>query len=151
MLLSLCLSCGGGQSDKPREINAEGGQAKVLIATRESAFKTELVNMLVADYQHYAHLTVVDLGELRDLPVDDYDALVVMGARMGFLMFSNKERRFLRNLESKDKLILVMTAAVQDWEWDREDIDVISGASRPANLEPVYREISRRLDVILGK
>jgi hypothetical protein len=95
-------------------------------------------------------LTLLDLDKLNNVQPTDYDALVVMGARMGFLLLSAKERRFLRHLDDPEKLILVMTAAVNDWKWNRDDIDVITCASNFRNIDPLYREVSARIDKLLA-
>lgn len=149
VLLLFGLSCGSVHRDGPGGAKPQDGGARVLIAARPSEFKQEIVDRLVATYQDRARLTLMDIEDIDDVPEADFDAMVVMGARKGFLMFSVKERRFLRDLEAKDKLILVMTAAVSDWEWDREDIDVITSASTSENVEPTYKEISARLDALI--
>ncbi len=146
----LVLSCGGSRGSVTEEAGA-GAEREVLVATRPSEFKTEIVAKLVSAYEDRARLTLIDMADLNDVRDADYDALVVMGARMGFLMFSARERRFLRHLRAPEKLVMVMTAANQEWKWKREDIDVITCASESRNIEPVYRQVSERLDAILER
>ncbi len=148
------LSCGSAHPESPQTAAAEtaaAGQKAVLIAIRDTDFKKKIVGKLTNDFSSSAHLTVIDLAELDEHPTSDYDALVVMGARMGWLMYSVKERRFLRGLEEPGKVIMLMTAADADWKWERPDVDVITGASEPESLDPLYRELAARLDAILKK
>lgn len=144
------VSCASSQLIEPRQVSQLEGGKRVLIATRPSDFKKQITDRLIENYRHHYSLRIVEIDELSDIQPDDYDAMVVMGARMGFLMFSTRERRFLRHLPNKERLILVMTAASQDWEWDREDVDVITSASAESNVDPVYNEVSKRLDTLLG-
>jgi len=150
LLLLFCigLSCAGAQQVGLNDSD-DSGETRILIATRESDFKAEIVNRLVADHRDRSLVKVVELSTLDDVRTADYDALVVMGARMGWLMFSARERRFLRRLEHPEKLVMVMTAAHRGWEWERDDVDVITCASTEANVEPTYREVSQRLETIL--
>lgn len=144
------FSC-GGDPKRSAEMSGRDNLPKVAIIVRESTFKDMLVSRIVEDYGQTTTLTIMDISALNDLDENGYDALVVMGARMGFLMFSVKERRFLRKLQHPEKLVLLMTAAASDWEWDRDDVDVISGASKTENLDPLYTEMRQKLDVILAR
>lgn len=146
----MAFSCGSATSPPPETAVAKGPK-EVLIATRDTDFKKQIVSRFQNDYGGRARLTVIDLAELDEHPTSDYDALVVMGARMGWLMYSVKERRFLRGLDEPEKVILLMTAADADWKWERPDVDVITGASKPESLDPIYREMAHRLDVILER
>ncbi len=122
---------------------------KVLVAARQSEFKSDLVEALVKSYRSRAEMMVVDIKKLGDFDAANFDALVVLGERKGWLMFSGRERRFLRHLKEKNKLVMVMTAADPDWKWDRKDVDVVTGASKTDKLEPLLTEITKRLDAIL--
>ncbi len=102
-------------------------------------------------YEQQNRLEIIELSDLGDVETGDYDALVVMGARMGWLMFSGRELAFLRRLQHPAKLVMVMTAANAEWEWDRDDVDVITCASKAENVEPLYRDVSKRLDVLLAR
>lgn len=150
-LAAVMTACGGGAPDGSTQMDAEGGKARVLIAVRPSDFKQQIVGKLTARYSGQAELTLLDIDDLDQVRESDYDGMVVMGARMGWLMFSAEERHFLDNLKTPSKLVMVMTAAIRDWKWDRKDIDVISCASKPENVELVFNEVSTRLDGILKK
>jgi putative intracellular protease/amidase len=123
----------------------------VLIAMRHSDFKEKLINKIKEYCLNRSDLKVVDISALNDIDAEAYDALIVLGERKGLLMFSVKERHFLKHFEDKAKLIMVMTAASDSWEWDRDDVDVITGASRPENLETIFAEVTKRLDALLSK
>lgn len=144
------FSCGGDPM-RTAEMSGHDNLPKVAIIVRESPFKDKLVRRFVEGYGQTTALTIMDISELNDFDENGYDALVVMGARMGFLMFSVKERHFLRKLHHPEKLVLLMTAAASDWEWDRDDVDVISGASATENLDPLYTEMRQKLDAILAR
>ncbi len=150
-LMSICVgfSCASGHLAEPRDTSSVEGGSRVLIAIRRSEFKAEVVSRLIAGYQHRANIKTIELDEIEDVQTADYDALIVMGARMGWLMFSGRELLFLRRLQRPEKLIMVMTAANSEWEWDRDDIDVITCASKRENVEPLYREVSERLDALI--
>lgn len=153
LLLSLCsgLSCASGQRVEAREGDSIETGSKILIATRPSEFKAKVVSKLRTNYEQQNRLEIIELSDLGDVETGDYDALVVMGARMGWLMFSGRELAFLRRLQHPAKLVMVMTAANAEWEWDRDDVDVITCASKAENVEPLYRDVSKRLDVLLAR
>jgi hypothetical protein len=150
IVLSTVLSCASIKPLAPETGDGEN-RASVLVASRSSDFKQTLIDRLAHDYKNKIELTVIPLGDIFDMQTTEYDALVVMGERMGWLLYSAKERRFLRHFKEPQKLIMVMTAAKDDWEWERDDdIDVITGASAPDNLDPLYQEVTTRLDAILN-
>jgi hypothetical protein len=146
--VSMCLSC-GGRKTASGAATVDNEKPKVAVIVRKSEFKSRLVERITDDYGEKTQLTFMDIAQLNDVNEDAFDALVVMGARMGFLLFNVKERRFLRKLNHKEKLVFVMTAAAADWKWDRNDVDVISGASRIEDLDPIYEAVNKRLDAIL--
>lgn len=150
-LTTMMISCGGGAPDGSTQLKGGNGQTQILIAVRPSDFKKKIVNKLTAHYGEQADLTLMDIEDLDQVQEAEYDGMVVLGARMGWLLFSAEERHFLDNLKTPSKLVMVMTAAIRDWKWDRKDIDVISCASTSENVDPVFREISGRLDGILEK
>ena len=150
MMLSIVFSCAGSKPESTK-IGGADGSSSILIASRSSQFKQTLIDRLIDDYKERAELKVIPLGEIYDVRTTDYDVLIVMGARMGWLMFSAKERRFLRRFKEPEKLIMLMTALDDDWEWNRDDIDIISGASKSANVDPIYQEVTLRLDALLEK
>ena len=149
VLAVFALTCSGRQHVQPKPLNSVDGGSNVLIVTRQSAFKERVVGKLIEKYRSRANLALTDIENLNDVRATDYDALVVMGARMGFLLLSAKERRFIRHLDDPKKLIMVMTASAEDWKWDRDDVDVITCASNFKNVEPLYQQISARLDELL--
>ena len=146
--LTATLSCGAAPT-----VIAEGPQIadapSVLIAVRPSDFKQTLVDRLFSNYNDTVRMTRIDIEDLADANLDGYDAVVVMGARMGFLLFSGEERRFLKSMKHPEKTVMVMTAAVQDWQWERDDIDVITGASKPEYADFFVARLTERLDEIL--
>ena len=145
----LAITCSGRSHAPPEPLNTIDRETSVLIVTRPSDFKQRVVRKLIDSYRTRTLITLVDLDDIDDIRTNGYDAMVVMGARRGFLLLSSQERRFLRRLEDPERLILVMTAAMNDWTWDRHDVDVITCASEPGNIEPLYQKVSARLDSLL--
>ena len=151
IMLVAGLSCAGSRRIETRQIEEVEGEGRVLIVTRGSDFKSQILDRLIEDYRQRATLKIVHVRELRHVRPGEYDAMILMDSRRGFLLFNGRVKRFLRRTEDKDKLILVMTAAMSNWEWDREDIDVITSASVQKNIDPIYDEMSERLDALLER
>lgn len=152
--ISICLicnffSCGGSRNSNTAKQEIVEDDPKILITFRESKFKKEIVNRIVTQYESNAKITVIDIADLDKVNENDYDALTIMGARMGWLMFSAKERRFIRRLKEPQKTIMVMTAAVSDWQWQHDKVDIITCASKPENLDPLFHKISQKLDSLI--
>ena len=148
MLLMLATACGGAVETV--SVGPEGASIpEVLIAVRPSDFKQKIVDKLTERYRESTHLTVIGIDSLDDVHLEDFDAIVVLGARRGFLLFSGEERHFLDRLKTPERAVMVVTAAVRDWKWDDADIDVITGASEPAYEAPILDGITSRLDAVL--
>ena len=147
-VLVSATACGGTR--EPVTAGAEGtGIPEVLIAVRPSDFKQKIVDRLTDRYRGKNHLTIIKINALDKMRLEDFDAMVVLGARRGFLLFSGEERHFLDRLKTPERAVMVVTAAAHEWKWDNADIDVITGASEPSYETSIFTQITSRLDAIL--
>ena len=72
-LAATCLAC-GGRADVSDEAAANSGRPKVVVVTRPSEFKSQIVERLADDYGGRTHITHMDISELKRVDEDAFDA-----------------------------------------------------------------------------
>jgi len=149
MLLAVALSCSATQPIQPRIVHNVHKNDAILIAAVSSDFKNKLIDRLIDDYKSRADIRLVNLEDLEGIDLSFYDALVVLDARTGWMMFNVKVKRLIRGMDDRGKLVLVLTARKTKWEWKKNDVDAITCASIKDHFYPVYRRMTKKLDKIL--
>ncbi len=59
-------------------------------------------------------------------------------------------KSFLDRLEDNNNVVLFMTAGNPDYEYSYGGVDAITSASRIANEEEIFTELSEEIDRIIG-
>ena len=143
-------ACSTNQPIKSQIVhNAHTGKS-LLIASVSSEFKDALVSRIIDNYKGRADIRLVNLDKLKVTDLSHYDALVVVDARTGWMMFNTKVRRTVRKMADKNKLVLVLTGRKHQWSWKKGKVDAITCASVKDHADPVYRNVVKKLDRLLG-
>ena len=127
-------------------VNAE---FTLLIASDASAFKDAIRARVFDHYKPYTNVEVVNIGRLKTLQADDYDAVLIMDTCLGWSRFNPSMKAFLDEARDADHVVLVMTVDDTDWDFTYQGVDAITAASLMADESRLASDLIRQLDTIL--
>jgi hypothetical protein len=151
VLLTLATTaCSSRDAYRGKLASCGESQKSVLVASAGSPFKDALVKRLIERYCDRASFVVIDLRQLTNSDISQFEAVLVLEARKGWMMFNGRVRWFVRKVREPEKVILVLTSANHDFKWKRNGVDAITCASSASFLDPTLERISQQLDVLLA-
>ncbi|MGC9314556.1 MAG: hypothetical protein ACP5G4_02875, partial [bacterium] len=65
------------------------------------------------------------------------------------MMMNRRARKIIDKIEPKDKLIAVITAGDEDWEYEKDGVEAITSASVMSEQDKVLEEIYKRVDSLI--
>jgi GTP cyclohydrolase III len=151
VLLILCLaliSC--ARQVKERSFSPPDATHRILIASDASDFKDTIRDRLVDNYVKFAHIDVVNVSNLNNVEGDTYDAILIMDTSMGWNRLNVSFKRFVDNLENKDRVVLFFTTGDNHWDYQYQDVDAVTSASIVENEKDVFEALRSRIDRVLA-
>jgi hypothetical protein len=121
----------------------------LLIASDASAFKDAVRARVFDHYKPYANVEVVNIGRLKTLQADDYDAVLIIDTCLGWSRFNPSMKAFLDEARDPDRVVLVMTVDDTEWDFTYQGVDAITAASLMADESRLASDLIRQLDTIL--
>ena len=129
------------------DVNTIPGQRTVLIASRASEYKKQLVAELQKQLSaaHISHITI-GVKQLHKIDPIDYAAVVVINTCLAWGL-DHEVSTFLDSQKTTSNIILFTTSSEGSWLPDKHglDFDAISGASVKANVGDVARNLMERI------
>lgn len=136
---------------KTTEAGDPGARQRVLIATERSEFKEAVVARIVEELEKdLCYVKVIDLKRLKHEPASDYGAVVVVNTLKAWSL-SRRASRFVKSFPDKQRVVLLTTAAGENWKPRALGVDAITSASKTHKVEPVAEEISGKVRKILNR
>jgi hypothetical protein len=150
LILASLVVCGCAvRAVRTTEVGDPGTDRRVLIATQRSAFKEAVVSRIVEDLEKdLFYVRVVDLKRLENEPAADFDAIVVVNTCKAWKL-TRSASRFVMEFPDKEKVVLLTTAAGEDWRPKSVGVDAITSASKDHKADPVAQEIVQKVRNIL--
>ena len=133
------------------ETNPQTLKKKILIASRDSAFKRELVDSITAEYSSrpiYIRTTGIEALSKED--ANDYSAVVLITTCMGWTVDVEVER-FLNRYGHLPSIIVLATSNGGDVlpKMKNRKIDAISSASVIDRIQPLAQEMIARINRLI--
>jgi hypothetical protein len=129
------------------DVSTIPGQRTVLIASRASAYKKQLVSELQKQLSaaHIPH-TTIGVKQLAKVDPNDYGAVVVINTCLAWGL-DHEVSAFLESQKTNSNIILLTTSGEGSWLPNKRgrDFDAISGASIEANVSDVARNLLERI------
>jgi hypothetical protein len=155
-MVALAAVCGAtacmAQEQKPAGTAAPYAGRRVLIATEDGAFKQAVVAQVHETVEQAGGtVTTVAIKELGLQRIGDFDAAVILSTVRAWRL-PGDVRDFLKPLAPKDrgKIVLVNTAAGEDWQTKEKGVHAITSASKPAKIGPVAAFVTAKLQALLS-
>ena len=133
-----------------RQITPDAPQA-ILIASRESEFKEEIITKIVENYQgQNVNIKIIGLSDVIAENPADYRAVLLINTCMSWDM-DRKVHSFLKKYPDRDNIIVLTTSGDGGWlpKKKKRRFDAISSASEMTNVNTVAKEISNKIDQLL--
>ena len=134
-----------------KETNWQTLEKKILIASRDSAFKRELVDRITAAYSNRPiYIRTTGIEALANENANDYSAVVLITTCMGWTVDVEVER-FLTRYGHLSSIIVLATSSGGDVLPDMENrkIDALSSASVIDRVQPLAQKIIARIDRLI--
>lgn len=134
-----------------QEINAPTLERKILIASRQSEFKSAVVQRINDAFRDQAvYIKTVGIDQLKNEDANHYSAVLLINTSMGWTA-DRKVESFLDKYGVKDTIIVLTTSAGGDVLPETKDrrIDAISSASKKDKILPVAESIIRKINAII--
>jgi hypothetical protein len=146
--LAFLASC--TRNVKETQFTTENAKFNLLVAGDSSDFKDRVRNRIIARYRKNGNIDVVNINNLKDIRPEDYDVILIMDTCIGCEDFNWSMKSFLDRLEDNNNVILFMTAGNPHYEYSYGSVDAITSASRIADEEEIFTELSEEIDRIIG-
>jgi hypothetical protein len=128
------------------EINQTTLEKRIMIASRQSEFKSQIVQIVVnAFINQDVFIKIIGIEELKNEDANQYSAIVIINSAMGWRI-DRKVRYFLARHEDVSSIIVLTTSDGGDIlpVMEERKIDAISSASTKKEAEHVA-------DIIISK
>jgi hypothetical protein len=134
---------------EPVEHNDPSAPRRLLLASRASGFKAELVERLVAELRaDGVYIRQIGVNQLRNAAANQYQAVVIVSTAMARTL-DPKVTSFLEKVRDKSRVILLTTSSGGDWLPDEGPYDALAAASRmddaPRIAAQAAQAVRRRL------
>ena len=132
-------------------VNQPALEKKVLIASRQSEFKSELVQRITDAFKDKdVYINVIGIDMLNDEDARIYNAVVIINTSMAWAI-DRKVEQFLDNYGELNSIIVLTTSDGGDVLPDLEgrNIDAISSASVKEQVDPVSENIIQKIEALL--
>lgn len=127
-------------------VNAE---FTLLIASDASEFKDAVRSRVFDYYRTSSNVEVVNIGRLKTLRADDFDAVLILDTCLGWSRFNPSMKSFLDSAGDPERVVLVLTVDDTDWDFTYQGVDAITAASRMEDESRLAENLIRQLDSIL--
>jgi hypothetical protein len=128
------------------EINSPDLKQKILIASQESKFKTDLVSSIVNGLKTKdIYIKVIDVTSLTGIVPRDWNSIIIINTCEAGKLQKNVIEFFKKYPDDK-RMILVTTSGSGIWKPDDISIDSISSASLNDNIPEISDSIRKAID-----
>lgn len=142
-------SCTRGVNET--RLSHEDSSFSMIIASDSSEFKDSIRERVIEKYRNEASFEIVNIKKLNKIDPMDYDVVLIMDTCLAWSGFNPSLNAFLEDNDSKDNIVLFMTAGDPDWEYSYQGVDAITSASVVENEDVKFIEIGRQIDQIIIK
>ncbi|MDP2172992.1 MAG: hypothetical protein Q8J62_04380 [Candidatus Cloacimonadaceae bacterium] len=149
-ILMLAGACSNQSFDYPAR-HSDPTKETILIGILKGAdsnYKRGIIKQIDADFADDFNVEVISIKNFKDIQDRDYAALLVMEqVKAGLLL--NHGMKDIAKKGDKKNTIFIVSAGNPKWKWKREDVKVITSATRNDNPNLFYQELKIMLERVL--
>lgn len=136
-------------SVKETQLSRENPMFSMVIASDSSEFKDSIRNRVIQQYQNDGNIEIVNIKRLKDIDPTDYDVVLIIDTCLAWSGFNPTLNSFLEDNQSKDNVVLFMTAGDPDWTYSYQGVDAITSASVVEKEDVKFQEITKQINQII--
>ena len=126
-------------------IGSQEQSRNILIAVYHTRFKDSVVSVISETLKRDGYsLTIIDIKNLNSDTIDDFHLTIMITWRRVFRL-SSRARKVLKKLKEKDKVIMLVTAKKEEWEYGDREIDAITCASKVENVDEIADVVVKKV------
>jgi hypothetical protein len=148
IVISTAASC--TRNIKETKITAESAKYNFIFASDSSEFKDNIREKLIAKYSGQANIDLVNIDKIENIKAKNYDVVLIIDTCIAGTRGNTSLNSFLTKLENNKNIVLFITSGDSKWKYDDKRIDAITSASKIENTEPIYLQISKKIDQIIA-
>lgn len=152
-VLAISVSClslySCTRSVKETQLSHENPRFSMIIASDSSEFKDSIRNRVIQQYQNEGKIEIVNIKRLKDIDPTDYDVVLIIDTCLAWSGFNPTLNSFLKDNQSKDNVVLFMTAGDPGWTYSYQGVDAITSASVMEKEDVKFQEITQQIDQII--
>lgn len=132
------------------QVNSTTYNQKLLIATQGSEFKNNVTHYVVDHFKNDSiFINVVDVSALETIESDIYNAVLVIHTWENWKPPIAVKTFIDNNRLDMDKMVVITTSG--DGTYKMDEIDAITGESKPENVTLIAKKAINKLEVLLRK
>ncbi len=136
-----------------QEVNHSSLENKILIASRKSEFKSEVVKRIENAFKNQTvYIKIIGIEGLKNENAKKYSAVVLLNTAMAWEI-DRKARYFLDKYKDMNSIIVLTTSGGGDVLPDAEEyqIDAVTSASGKDETEDVANKIINKIEKLIKK
>ncbi len=139
------------RSLKETRFTIQNAKLNLVIAGDSSKFKDDIREKIIEKYRRQCNIYVVNIKKLNTIRPENYDAVVIMDTFMMLGKFNRSVKKYINQLKDDGNLVMFMTTGKPDSDYSYRDIDAITSASKMQYKDDVFKEITEKIDQIIGE
>ena len=156
LIVLLQLSCGVPRAIWPQKdiesisLNAPTLDRKLLIASRQSEFKDNVVQQIRAGFENEpVYIKFIGLKDLKEESGSDYTAVVIINTCIAWGL-DRFVQAFLKKTSDQSHLIILTTSSNGKWtpKTEEREFDAISSASKIERAREVTESIIQKIRIL---
>jgi len=144
LLISFLSSLNAGDM-QTGELGGQKPSNNILIALYHTTFKDSVVSIIADSLTKEGYsITTIDFKDLDTDTIHNFHLVVMITWRRAFRL-SLRARKVLRKLKEKKKVIMLVTALQEEWEYGDSLIDAMTCASQIEEADAIAKEVMKKI------
>jgi hypothetical protein len=132
------------------EVGSPDSGKKVLIASQGSDYKNLMVDTLTSRLEgEDVYISVIDISGLSEINQKDWDAEIIIHTTEGYRL-PEVVKEYLGKVENPDEVLLLITSGSGEWKPEDYKVDILTSASKVADIPELANRIADKVDLLLG-
>lgn len=131
------------------EVGSVDMSKKILIASQGSEFKDLMVDTLTTRLKgEDVYISVIDISGLSEIKQENWDAEVIIHTTEGYRL-PKVVKEYLERIENPDEVMLLVTSGSGEWKPDDCNVDILTSASKVADITELANSITNKVNSLL--
>jgi hypothetical protein len=133
------------------EVGSADMSKKILIASQGSEYKNLMVDTLTSRLKgEDIYISVIDISGLNQINQKDWDAEIIIHTTEGYKL-PVPVKEYLDSIENPDEVILLVTSGSGQWKPESYKVDILTSASKVAEISKLADSIMVKVNSLLGE